>query len=83
MPTRIDFETELERQLVIARNSGREYKVIISGDLHRSVGGFPGPDHRMPTCCAVMRNRMRENDKIINQPLKGNGASLQIKYNLI
>ncbi|MCF8214774.1 MAG: hypothetical protein K9I92_06425 [Chitinophagaceae bacterium] len=83
MPNRIDFETELERQLVVARSQGREYKVINSGDLHRTVGGFPSADNRMPTCCSVMRNRMRQNDIIVSQPPKGNGASLQIRYNLI
>ena len=83
MPIRIDFETALEKQLNFARSQGREFKVINSGDLHRSVGGYPGPDNRMPICCSVMRNIMRENDIIVNQPPKGNGASLQIRSNLI
>ena len=83
MPNRHDFEIELQQQLENAKNQGREYKVIISGDLHRSVGGYPGKDNRMPICCDVMRRKMKENDKILNQPPKGNGATLQIKYYLI
>ncbi|KAF5053747.1 hypothetical protein DSECCO2_395320 [anaerobic digester metagenome] len=37
-----------------AENDGLTSVDIRSGDLHRQVGGYPGPYHSMPTCCAVM-----------------------------
>jgi hypothetical protein len=55
---------------------------VSAGWLHGQVGQYPGPNHRMPVCCEVMRNEMRQGDVILNQPPKGNGASLNIRYML-
>lgn len=44
------------------------------------LGGYPGKNHRIPDCCDVMKSLMHNNDFIIHQPLKGNGASLSIRY---
>jgi len=79
-PTRIDFENELNKQLNDAKNKGRKFEIIISRDLHEAVGGYPSSNHRMKTCCDVMRNRMDINDIILKQPRKGDGATLEIKY---
>ena len=54
-----------------------------AGELHQAVGGYPGPDARMPNCCSVMRSVLREKGGVIvYQPPKGNGASLTIRYQL-
>jgi 5-methylcytosine-specific restriction protein A len=79
---RVDFETALHGQFATAIKMGKSDIVINSGELHRLVGGYPGNNHRMPMCCSVMRAEMRVGDAIINQPPKGNGASLSIKYTL-
>lgn len=50
--------------------------------LHGSVGNYPGPDHRMPTCCDVMRQAMQPGDEVLAEPPKGRGASLKIRYRL-
>ena len=71
------FEQILEREIQNARGN---YVQIRSGDLHRLIGGYPGPTHRMPLCCDVMRNRMGPDDFIVEAPPKGNGASLVIQY---
>lgn len=55
---------------------------VRSGDLHRAVGGYPGPNHRMPICCSVMYAMMQEGDQIIKTPPKGKGANLIIQYSL-
>jgi hypothetical protein len=81
-PTAEDFSRELSRQLIRAENRGAGHIEINSGELHRVVGGYPGPDHRMPTCCEVMRRSLRPGDEAISEPSGGNGASLTIRYKL-
>ena len=53
-PDRADFQKGLDLMLESARNRGETSKVVQAGYLHRRVGGYPGSDHRMPTCCDVM-----------------------------
>jgi hypothetical protein len=47
-----------------AHAQGLSHIDILSGDLHRRFGGYPGQDHRMPVCCDVMRKNMRPADEI-------------------
>ena len=77
---REDFEIGLAETLQAARNQGRETVTVRAGDLHRKLGDYPGPDHRMPICCGVMTRRKGDQDTIIDQPPKGVGASLEIRY---
>lgn len=50
-------------------------------EIHIACGGYPGPNHKMPSCCRAMRIAMRGNDEILpGGPAKGNGASLTIRY---
>jgi 5-methylcytosine-specific restriction protein A len=53
---------------------------INAGELHRAVGGYPGRSHRMPICCAAMREEMRAGDEGVTSPASGYGASLTIRY---
>jgi 5-methylcytosine-specific restriction protein A len=80
--TREKFEEMIDELFLDARNKGLEFKTIKAGDLHEKVGNYPGSDNRMPTCCEVMRQKMKEGDIIVDAPPKGNGASLTIKYKL-
>jgi hypothetical protein len=77
-----DFRTALRRRLKAAEKSGGKFVDVNSGKLHREIGGYPGPSHRMPVCCEVMRSEMTIGDRIIAAPKKGNGASLTISYRL-
>ena len=61
-------------------NMNGDYIDLISGNIHRELGGYPGKNHRMPPCCKAMRNLMSDQDKVINEPKKGNGATLTIRY---
>lgn len=81
-PTKKDFEHTLQNRILIASKDGLLSVMINSGELHAIVGGYPGPDHRMPLCCQVMRESMREGDAIIQSPPSGQGASLIIEYKL-
>jgi RecB family endonuclease NucS len=77
-----DFEIELKGLFRAAEKSGQPYLDVKSGELHSRVGGYPGPNHRMPTCCSVMRRYMGDGDTVLNQPPSGKGANLVIRYQL-
>lgn len=77
-----NFRTELIAQFARATVQGTHHVDITSGDLHRQVGGYPGPNHRMPVCCGVMRGEMKHGDRILSAPPSGNGATLTIRYRL-
>lgn len=76
------FREELTKIFLNAKEQNKEYIDIISGDLHRKVGGYPSKNHKMPTCCDVMKSMMKHKDEIIDQPPKGKGATLHIRYYL-
>lgn len=79
-PTNEDFQKELENIFGYAATKQLISITVNSGNLHRIVGQYPGPDHRMPVCCNVMEKNMKSEDEIISSPPKGQGASLEIRY---
>jgi hypothetical protein len=79
MPNAEDFRSALYHVFSASRGG---YVDVTSGDLHRRVGGYPGPNHAMPNCCSVMRQAMQSGDVIVAEPPKGNGATLTIRYRL-
>ena len=81
-PTTDDFRTALARLLADGERSALREVRVRAGDLHRQVGGYPGPNARMPSCCNAMRAARVVGDAIIAQPPKRNGASLEIRYGL-
>jgi 5-methylcytosine-specific restriction protein A len=81
-PDTHDFRVALNLLFKAAIAKGLPSVVVNAGDLHRRVGEYPGRNHRMPICCDVMKENMRPGDLILNQPPKGKGASLTIKYML-
>jgi hypothetical protein len=82
IPTAEEFRRELDALLDEAGSRVRRVVEVTSGDLHRGVGGYPGPNHRMPVCCQVMRERMGKDDVVVRQPPSGQGATLTIRYQL-
>jgi 5-methylcytosine-specific restriction protein A len=81
-PTSRDFQNALENLFAKAMQENKPYIEIISGNLHREVGGYPGQNHRMPICCSVMKKNMLPGDEIIYMPPSGKGATLTIRYKL-
>ena len=81
-PQRNDFWIQLYTMIQYASDQGESYVDINAGELHRNTGFYPGNNHRMPVCCDVMREEMQAIDIIIQQPPKGNGATLTIRYGL-
>lgn len=82
MPDSFDFELALSHLFKEAERQGWPYVDVNAGELHRKVGGYPGRSHRMPVCCEVMKKNMQAADQILEQPPKGKGASLTIRYKL-
>lgn len=82
LPYARDFEAEIRPQWMGAGNAGESSVDIAAGPLHNSLGGYPGPNHRMPNCCQVMRRLMQDGDNILCAPPKGAGASLKIRYKI-
>lgn len=82
MATTKQFSDALDVVLAEATATGLRRVVVKARDLHRRVGGYPGPDHRMPMCCSAMRSAMdvAHGDRLVSAPPKGNGASLTIDY---
>lgn len=81
-PTTEDFQSELDKVFAKAQQEGKPFIEVKSGDLHRSVGGYPGPNHRIPLCCTVMKRTMKPGDEILRQPPSGLGATLAIRFEL-
>jgi len=81
MPTTEDFRAELLARLDRAARQGRAHAEVNAGELHRSVGGYPGTNHAMPSCCNVMRGEFDpRRDELTHEPASGQGASLTIWY---
>jgi len=82
VPSALDFQKALEHIFESAETKGAQRVDVVARDLHHQVGSYPGPSHRMPTCCGVMRRNIMEGDTILAEPRKGKGASLAIRYRL-
>jgi hypothetical protein len=82
MPTAADFRMEMYRMMYEAMTAGENAVEINSGELHTRIGGYPGANHRMPICCAVMRGAYAQDagDVIVEEPPSGQGATLTIRY---
>lgn len=72
-----DFLEYLRNEITLVTS---EYIDIVSGNVHRKLGGYPDKNHRMPSCCNAMIELMNNDDKILGQPKKGKGATLRIRY---
>src|SRR3989442_10436893 len=84
MPTAEDFRHELFRIMADAQNAGLDFVEITATELHERVGGYPGGNHRMPDCCQVMKAQIAAGcgDVILNEPPRGQGPTLTIRYRL-
>ena len=74
------FRQELSAQL--GRASAQSFADILinSGDLYRSLGGYPGSVHGMPMCCDAMEAEIMPGDIILVG--KSTGAGMTVRYYL-
>jgi hypothetical protein len=47
--------------------------LMTSGELYRSLGGYPGSSHGMPFCCDAMQDEMRPGDILLVERRDGVG----------
>ena len=81
-PNAYDFEREIRRIWAEAQVKGLSCINIVSGDVHRVLGGYSGSNNRMPNCCRVMRQLMKPDDRIIHETPSGQSSTLTIQYQL-
>jgi len=80
IPTAEDFRKKLNEIIENARIKNLPYVDVWPKDLHRQVGEYPGPNHRMPMCCYVMKEKLRDGDLILKEPPSGMGGNVLIRY---
>jgi hypothetical protein len=74
------FRHELLVQMNRAAKHGSIDVVINSGELYRSLGGYPGSMHGMPACCEAMRSELKPGDTLlVEQP---SGPGMTVRYRL-
>lgn len=77
------FHEALAAELQAAQRQGKPSVVVVARDLHHKVSGYPQGPNRMPVCCSVMKREMRTRvDQVVEEPPKGKGATLTIRYRL-
>jgi hypothetical protein len=72
------FRQGLLAQMNRAAYSGRIDVLINSGELYRSLGGYPGSTHGMPSCWDAMQAEMKLGDTLLLD--RTNGVGMTIRY---
>jgi hypothetical protein len=72
------FRQELLAQMGRAAHGGLIDVLINSGELYRSLGGYPGSTHGMPFCCDAMQAEMKSGDTLILD--RSSGAGMTVRY---
>ena len=78
MVTTDHFRQGLQAQMARAAEGGRIDVLINSGELYRSLGGYLGSDHGMPSCCDAMQAEMKLGDTLLLE--RSNGAGMTVRY---
>lgn len=78
MVTMDHFRQGLLAQMARATHNGRIDILINSGELYRSLGGYPGSTHGMPFCCDAMEAEMKLGDILLIE--RANGSGMTIRY---
>jgi hypothetical protein len=72
------FRQGLLEQMGRAADSGQIDVLINSGELYRSLGGYPGSTHGMPSCCDAMQAEMKLGDTMLLD--RASGAGMTVRY---
>jgi hypothetical protein len=52
--------------------------LINCGELYRSLGGYPGSTHGMPSCCDAMQAETKRGDILLVE--RADGAEMTVRY---
>jgi hypothetical protein len=77
-----DFRQVLNAKFERCTQAGQDYVDVHAGDLHRQVGNYPGPNHRLAVCCFVMKKEMSHGDEILQTTPSGKGANVVVRYRI-
>jgi hypothetical protein len=72
------FRQGLLAQMDRASNGGLIDVLINSGELYRSLGGYPGSTHGMQFCCEAMEAEMKPGDILVLD--RTNSAGMTVRY---
>jgi hypothetical protein len=72
------FRQGLLEQMGRAADGGRIDVLINSGELYRSLGGYPGSTHGKPSCCDAMQAEMKLGDTMLLD--RASGAGMTVRY---
>ncbi len=72
------FRQELRAQIGRASKSGAVNVLISAPGLYQSLGGYPGSDHGMPSCCDAMEQEMKTGDLLLLD--RANQAGMTVRY---
>ena len=71
-----DIRQYINEQKLYAKNEGRKFIILKSGDIHRDLN----LKSALPQVCNAMRQSMREGDIVIHTTPSGNSSTIEIKY---
>ena len=72
------FRQGLLAQIDRAAHRGRIDILVNSGELYRSLGGYPGSAHGMPSRCDAMQDGMKRGDTLVLD--RTCGAGMTVRY---
>jgi hypothetical protein len=72
------FRQGLLAQMARASHCGLVDVLINSGELYRSLGGYPGSTHGMPFCCDAMEAEMKPGDILLLE--RTSSAGMTVRY---
>jgi hypothetical protein len=71
------FRQGLLAQMSRAAIRGRIDVLINSGELYRTLGGYPGSTHGMPSCWDAMQAEMKLGDTLLLDRTSGVGMTIR------
>jgi hypothetical protein len=73
-----DIFDHINEVKAIAKAEGKSKLTLLSRDIHKDLN----LTSRYPMVCNAMRQCMKDGDRILFQPPKGNSSTLEIEYTL-
>jgi 5-methylcytosine-specific restriction protein A len=71
------FRQGLQAQMFRTAHGGLIDVLINAGELHRSLGSYPGSTHGMPSCCDAMQAVMKRGDTMLLDRTSGVGMTVR------
>lgn len=73
-----DIRQHILELKMVAKNEGKKYIILKSGDIHKALG----LKNAMPQVCNAMRQSINEGDIVLHTTPSGNSSTIEIQYNV-